>query len=233
MQNNPLAAEHPVSSLKRLAAPCLRSAFFVLLVTGMAYPLLTTFVARLLSEQASGSLIRKDGVVIGSRLIGQDFSQARYFHPRPSSTLGPDPLDPGRIVNVPYHARASAGSNLGPTNAALIDAVRQRAAAFRRLNGLPADAPVPVDAVTASASGLDPQISIANAQLQTARVARERGLTVEQVQALLGRHIEGRLFGVLGQPRVNVLELNLALDARTPSDGSSGAKNQAGERHAQ
>lgn len=217
------------SPLAGLLGPCVRGAVFVALVTGAAYPLLTTGVAQLLlPAQASGSLIERGGVVVGSRLIGQNFTQAQYFHPRPSSTTAPDPQDASKTVEAPYNAGASAGSNQGPTNAALIAAVARRSAAYRAANGLAADAAVPVDAVTASASGLDPHISLANARLQVARVAQARGLTVEAVQVLLAEHTEGRLLGLLGEPRVNVLTLNLALDALNAVGGAA-----QGDRHAQ
>ncbi len=193
------------SPLAGLLGPCLRGAIFVALVTGVAYPIATTGVAQLLlPAQASGSLIERGGAVVGSRLIGQDFTQAQYFHPRPSST-----------ADAPYNASVSSGSNQGPTNAALIAAVSQRSAAYRQVNGLPADAAVPVDAVTASASGLDPHISLANARLQVARVAQARGMSQDALQTLLAQHTEGRLLGLIGEPRVNVLTLNLALDTQT------------------
>lgn len=214
MNPDTIAAQPADSPLKGLLGPCVRGAIFTLVVTGLAYPLVTTGVAQLLLPgQANGSLIRQGDAVIGSALIGQSFTGASYFHPRPSATSAPDPQAASKSVGAPYNAAASAGSNQGPTNQALIDAVRQRAADYRQANGLSADAKVPVDAVTASASGLDPHISLANAQAQLPRVAEARGLAPGTVQRLLDAHTEARVFGLLGEPRVNVLRLNLALNA--------------------
>ncbi len=184
----------------------LRQSFMLLLVmtviTGVLYPLAATGLAQLVfPQQANGSLIEKGGKPVGSALIGQSFTDPKYFWGRPSAT-SPNP----------YNAASSSGSNLGPDNPALVDAVKQRIAALRAAD--PGNtAPVPVDLVTASASGLDPQISPAAAQYQLARVARTRGLGTAQVQALVRRYTQGRQLGMLGEPRVNVLKLNLALDA--------------------
>jgi K+-transporting ATPase ATPase C chain len=172
------------------------------LITGVAYPLVATGLAQLVFPQrANGSLIVKDGKPIGSVLIGQSFTDPKYFWGRPSATTP----QANNGVN-------SGGSNLGPTNPALTDAVKQRIAALRTAD--PGNtAPVPVDLVTASASGLDPEISPAAAQYQLERVAKARGLSTSQVQALVNEYTSGRQLGVLGEPRVNVLQLNLALDA--------------------
>lgn len=215
-----LTAPPEASPVSGLLGPCLRGALFVALITGLAYPLLATGVAQLaLPYQANGSLIRENSRVVGSALIGQPFTAERYFHPRPSATTAPDSEDASKTVASPYNADASSGSNLGPTSQALIDAVRQRVAHYRQSNGLAADAPVPVDAVTASASGLDPDISVANAELQAGRVARARRLQPAQVRHLVQMLVEPRVLGLLGEPRVNVLRLNLALDRLAARSG--------------
>lgn len=185
----------------------LRQSFVLLVlmtaITGVLYPLAATGLAQLIfPRQANGSLIMKDGKPVGSVLIGQSFTDPKYFWGRPSATSP-----------HAYNASDSSGSNLGPTNPALTGAVKQRIAALRAAD--PGNnAPVPVDLVTASGSGLDPQISPAAAQYQLARVAKARGLSATQVQALVNEYTSGRQFGVLGEPRVNVLQLNLALDVR-------------------
>lgn len=180
------------------------------LITGLAYPLAITGIAQMIFPyQAQGSLVERDGKVIGSALIGQEFTSDRYFHGRPSATLGPDPNDPSRSVSVPYNAANSMGSNLGPTNKALIDRVK---ADVERLKAENPNRPVPTDLVTTSGSGLDPDISPAAALFQVPRIAKARNLPEDSVKRLVDEHIEGRLLGVLGEPHVNVLALNLALD---------------------
>ena len=196
----------------------LRAAVLVMLVGGIAYPLLVTGIAQTaLHHTANGSLIERNGQVIGSALIGQSFAGAGYFHSRPSATTAPDPDKEGSSIAAPYNAGLSAASNQGATHQGLMDSVSERVAQYRTDNRLVASALVPVDAVTASASGLDPHISLANAQLQLPRVAQTRGLPLEQVQPLLQQATEQRTLGVLGEPRVNVLQLNLALDALQPA----------------
>ncbi len=189
--------------IARQARTALVMMLLLTLLTGLAYPLAITGLAQaLFPYQANGSLVRDaDGNVVGAELIGQMFTRPEYFHPRPSAAGA-----------AGYDASASGASNLGPTNRQLIDVVGRRVAAYRQENGLPEDSPVPVDAVTASASGLDPHISRANAFLQLTRVARARGLPEAQVRALVDRSTERRTLGILGEPRVNVLALNLALD---------------------
>lgn len=171
-------------------------------ITGIAYPLVVTGIARVIfPTQAGGSLVVKNGTAVGSRLIGQSFSDPKYFWGRPSAT-----------APQPYNALASAGSNQGPLNPALTDAVKSRIDALRAADPT-INAPVPVDLVTASASGLDPDISVAAANYQAARVARARGMPADPVRSLVATHTRGKLLGVIGEPRVNVLELNLALDS--------------------
>lgn len=171
------------------------------LICGIAYPLLSTAIAQVaFGDKADGSLVRRNGVVVGSRLIGQSFTAPQYFHPRPSA------------AGDGYDGSASSGSNLGPLNPDLLAAVKDRVAAYRAENGLAQDAMVPVDAVTASGSGLDPHISIANARLQIGRVAAERGLAIDVVAQLVDKYTDGRQLVVLGEPGVNVVELNVALD---------------------
>jgi K+-transporting ATPase ATPase C chain len=180
------------------------------LITGLAYPLAITGLAQVLfPTQANGSLIVKDGKVVGSTLIGQPFTEGRYFHGRPSATVKPDPNDSSKTVPEPYNAANSGGSNLGPTNKALIDRVKEDVDKLKAENP---NTPVPIDLVTTTAGGLDPHISPAGALFQVPRVAKARNISEDRLRQLVEQHVEGRLFGVLGEPRVNVLALNLALD---------------------
>lgn len=180
------------------------------LLTGLVYPLAMTGIARIIfPRQAQGSMIARDGRIVGSAFIGQTFAGDKYFHGRPSATTAPDPKDPAKTVAAPYNAANSGGSNLGPSNKALIDRVRADIGKLRRGNP---SAPVPADLVTTSASGLDPDISPAAAYFQVWRVAKARNLTENRVRRLVSDHIDDRFLGFLGEPRVNVLLLNLALD---------------------
>ena len=179
-------------------------------ITGLAYPLAMTGIAQaLFPHQAAGSLIERDGHVVGSALIGQAFAGERYFHSRPSATTDPDPNDATKTIPAPYDAANSSGSNLAPTAKALVDRVQADVTALKAEAG---GAPIPADLVTTSASGLDPDISPAAALFQVRRVALSRGLSEESVRSLVERSIDRRLFGVIGEPHVNVLALNLALD---------------------
>ena len=181
------------------------------LITGLAYPLAMTAIAGVIfPKQAQGSLIERDGKVIGSSLIGQEFTSDKYFHGRPSATTAPDPADSSKTVAAPYNAANSGGSNLGPTSKALNDRMKEDVEKLRAENP---DASVPVDLVTTSASGLDPDISPAAALFQVPRVARARNMPEDRVRQLVTENTSGRLVGLLGEPRVNVLALNLALDA--------------------
>ena len=180
------------------------------LITGLAYPLAMTAIAGVLfPKQAQGSLIEKDGKVVGSALIGQEFKDDKYFHGRPSATLAPDPADSTKTVSAPYNAANSGGSNLGPTSKALNDRVKEDVEKLKAENP---QASVPVDLVTTSASGLDPDISPEGALFQVPRVAKARNVPEELVRQLVAANTQGRLAGLFGEPRVNVLTLNLALD---------------------
>jgi K+-transporting ATPase ATPase C chain len=180
------------------------------LITGLIYPLAMTGVAGILfPKQAQGSLIEKDGKVIGSALIGQEFKEDKYFHGRPSATLAPDPADSTKTISAPYNAANSGGSNLGPTSKALADRLKEDVEKLKAENP---NMPVPVDLVTTSGSGLDPDISPEGALFQVPRVAKARNLPEARVRQLVMEHIQGRMAGLLGEPRVNVLALNLALD---------------------
>lgn len=182
------------------------------LITGLIYPLVMTGIAGVIFPyQAQGSLIEKDGKVIGSALIGQLFTDDKYFHGRPSATNTPDPKDPTKTIDAPYNAANSVGSNLGPTNKALIERIKGEVENLKEENGSASQ--VPIDLVTTSGSGLDPHISPEAAYFQVPRVAKARSLPEARVRALVESQIEGRTLGLLGESRVNVLNLNLALDA--------------------
>jgi len=192
--------------MRRELFPALRILLMLTVVTGILYPLAILAIGQgVFSDRADGSLVRRDGHVIGSSLLGQNFAEPGYFHPRPSAA-GTDG----------YDGAASSASNLGPSNPDLAKAVRDRVAQYQKENGLAANVKVPVDAVTASGSGLDPDISVANARVQVARVAKARGLDAAKVRTLVDDHVDDRQLGVLGEESVNVLDLNLALD-RLPS----------------
>lgn len=193
--------EEPMNTLKQIY-PAIAMTVVLTVLLGIIYPLVVTGLAQVMfPSKAGGSLIQKDGKVIGSSLIGQPFSGPGYFHSRPSA------------AGAGYDATASAGTNLGPTSQKLMDNIKTAAESLREEN--PTE-PVPIDLVTASASGLDPHITPAAAEFQVPRVARERSLNEESVRQLVREHTEGRQFGLLGEPRVNVLELNLKLDATHP-----------------
>ena len=184
------------------------------LITGIVYPLAMTEIAQTaFPNQANGSLVVKDGKIVGASLIGQSFTTARYFHGRPSATTAADPADDTKTVSAPYNAQNSGGSNLAPTSKALIDRIGEDA---RNLHAENPDVAIPVDLVTTSASGLDPDITPAAAYFQVPRVAAERHVSVPQLRQLIATQTQGRLLWVLGEPRVNVLALNLALDKLSP-----------------
>jgi potassium-transporting ATPase KdpC subunit len=216
--------------MRRQLLPALRMVLVMTVLTGLAYPLLMTGVAQVFfGAKADGSLVRVDGRVVGSALVGQEFTSPRYFHGRPSAA-GPgasgSKVDGAAVDTSDLANDSSSASNLGPTNPELISTVAHRVRAYREENGLAADAEVPVDAVTASGSGLDPHISVANARIQARRVAGERGLPLDTVLGLVDDHTDGRSLGFLGEPGVNVLEVNLALDrASWPGRGASPASS--------
>jgi K+-transporting ATPase ATPase C chain len=180
------------------------------LITGLAYPLAMTGIAQVIfPHQAQGSLIERNGAVVGSELIGQVFESDKYFHGRPSATTAPDPNDSTKTVPAPYNAANSGGSNLGPSNKALVDRIQGDMEKLKQENS---SAAVPADLVTTSASGLDPHISPEAALFQVPRIAKARNLPEDRIRQLVADHTEGRFLGLLGEPRVNVLLLNLALD---------------------
>jgi len=180
------------------------------LITGLAYPLAMTEIANaILPKQAQGSLIERDGKIVGSALIGQEFKSEKYFHGRPSVTTAPDPADSTKTVPAPYNAANSGGSNLGPTSKALNDRIKEDVDKLKAENP---SSPVPIDLVTTSASGLDPDISPEGALFQVPRVAKARNMPQDRVRQLVAENTSGRLIGLFGEPRVNVLALNLALD---------------------
>src|SRR5712671_32583 len=198
----------------REVRPAILLLVLLTLITGLAYPLAMTAIAgAIFPKQAQGSLIEKDGKVVGSALIGQQFKADKYFRGRPSATVAPDPADSTKTVPAPYNAANSGGSNLGPTNKALIERVQGDVDKLKQENP---SVPVPIDLVTTSGGGLDPDISPVAALFQVPRVAKARNLPEDRVRQLVDEHIEGRTLGLLGEPRVNVLALNLALD-RAPA----------------
>jgi K+-transporting ATPase ATPase C chain len=191
--------------------PAIAMIIVMTVITGIIYPLAMTRIAQaVFPYQANGSLIEKDGKVIGSALIGQNFTSDKYFHGRPSATTDTDPNDATKTVPAPYNAANSSGSNLGPTSKALVDRVKDDAAKLAQENP---NTPIPADLVTTSASGLDPDITPAGALFQVPGVAKARGLPEASVRQLVEDSIIGRLLGIIGEPHVNVLQLNLALDA--------------------
>jgi len=189
----------------------------LVVITGLIYPLAMTGIAQVVfPHQANGSLIQQNGQVIGSALIGQSFTSDKYFHSRPSATLGPDPNDATKTTVVPDNAVNSMGSNLGPTSKALSDRLNADVAKLKAENP---SAPVPVDMVTTSGSGLDPDISPEAAYFQVPRIAKARSMTEDQLKQLIAANVQGRFLGVLGEPHINVLSLNLALDAAAHPQG--------------
>lgn len=190
--------------------PAIVLVIILTVITGLVYPLVMAGIAGVLfPTQAQGSLVEVDGKVVGSSLIGQEFTSDKYFHGRPSATTAPDPNDSSKTVSAPYNAANSGGSNLGPTNKALIDRVKADVDKLKQENP---SAAVPIDLVTTTGSGLDPDISPEAALFQVPRVAKARNLPEDRLRQLVNEHVEGRLIGLFGEPRVNVLALNMALD---------------------
>ncbi|MBV8747269.1 MAG: K(+)-transporting ATPase subunit C [Xanthobacteraceae bacterium] len=190
--------------------PAIVLVIILTLITGLIYPLVMTGIAGVLfPNQAQGSLVEIDGKVVGSTLIGQEFTSDKYFHGRPSATTAPDPNDSSKTVATPYNAANSGGSNLGPTNKALIDRVKADVDKLKQENP---SAAVPIDLVTTTGSGLDPDITPEAALFQVPRVAKARNIPEDRLRQLVNDHVEGRLLGLFGEPRVNVLALNMALD---------------------
>ena len=192
--------------------PAIMMIVVMTILTGLIYPLGMTGLAQVVFPyQANGSLVQQNGKVIGSELIGQNFAADKYFHGRLSATSGPDPKDPSKSVPAPYNAANSSGSNLGPTSKALVDRLKDDAGKLQAENP---NTPIPVDLVTTSASGLDPDITPAAAMFQVPRVAKARGVAEDQLRQFVQEHIEERVFGIIGEPHVNVLKLNMDLDGR-------------------
>jgi K+-transporting ATPase ATPase C chain len=190
--------------------PAIVLVIILTVITGLIYPLFMTGIAGVLfPTQAQGSLVEIDGKVVGSTLIGQEFSSDKYFHGRPSATTAPDPNDSSKTIAAPYNAANSGGSNLGPTNKALIDRVNTDVDKLKQENP---SAPVPIDLVTTTGSGLDPDITPEGALFQVPRVAKARNIPEDRLRQLVNDHVQGRLLGLFGEPRVNVLALNMALD---------------------
>jgi K+-transporting ATPase ATPase C chain len=190
--------------------PAIVLVIILTVITGLIYPLVMTGIAGVLfPRQAQGSLVEVDGKVVGSSLIGQEFTSDKYFHGRPSATVAPDPNDSSKTVPAPYNAANSGGSNLGPTNKVLIDRVKADVDKLKQENP---SAAVPIDLVTTTASGLDPDITPEGALFQVPRVAKARNIPEDRLRQLVNDHVQGRLLGLFGEPRVNVLALNMALD---------------------
>lgn len=228
MRSETQKVRHEAPVLTGLTRPVIVTAVLFMVITGLAYPLATTGISQLLFPyQANGSIVTDNGTAVGSGVIGQWFTKPEYFHPRPSVTTTADPNDATKTVDLPYNGASSAGSNLGSTSKKLIDTVTSRVEAYRTENGLAKTDAVPADAATASASGLDPDISIANARIQAKRVATARGIAEQDVLALLQAHTQGRQYGLWGYPHVNVLDINMALDSKAH------AKKQAEIEHGQ